>query len=41
MQTIRVVAAVLMDEHKRVLISQRPAGKFMAGYWEFPGGKLD
>lgn len=30
-----------MDEHKRVLISQRPAGKFMAGYWEFPGGKLD
>ena len=25
----------------QVLITQRPAGKFLAGYWEFPGGKLD
>ena len=25
----------------RVLIAQRPAGKHMAGRWEFPGGKLD
>ena len=24
----------------RVLIAQRPAGKHMAGYWEFPGGKI-
>jgi len=40
-QTIQVVAAVLTDADNRVLISQRPAGKFMAGYWEFPGGKLE
>jgi 8-oxo-dGTP diphosphatase len=23
-----------------VLIAQRPAGKHMAGWWEFPGGKV-
>src|ERR1039457_5294328 len=37
----RVVAAVLFDSAGRVLIAQRPEGKHMAGYWEFPGGKLD
>ena len=35
-----MVAAVLSDSRGRVLISRRPAGKFMAGFWEFPGGKL-
>ena len=24
----------------RVLIAQRPEGKHMAGWWEFPGGKV-
>jgi 8-oxo-dGTP diphosphatase len=38
---MRVVAGVLFDASGRVLISQRPPGKFLAGYWEFPGGKLD
>jgi 8-oxo-dGTP diphosphatase len=37
---VRVVAAVLRDERGRVLIAQRPAGKHMGGYWEFPGGKI-
>lgn len=37
---VRVVAGVLRDSSGRVLISQRPAGKHMAGYWEFPGGKI-
>ena len=35
-----VVAAALYDERGRVLIAQRPAGKHMAGRWEFPGGKV-
>jgi len=35
-----VVAAALRDRDGRVLIAQRPAGKHMAGRWEFPGGKL-
>lgn len=38
--TIRVVAAALFDAHGRVLIADRPAGKHMAGRWEFPGGKV-
>jgi 8-oxo-dGTP diphosphatase len=37
---VQVAAAVLRDAAGRVLIAQRPAGKHMAGYWEFPGGKL-
>lgn len=41
MPTIRVVAAVLHDGHGKVLIAERPAGKPLAGYWEFPGGKLE
>jgi len=39
--TIRVVAAVLRDAAARVLIALRPAGKSLAGLWEFPGGKLE
>jgi 8-oxo-dGTP diphosphatase len=37
---LRVVAAVLHDGAGRVLVSERPRGKAWAGYWEFPGGKL-
>lgn len=37
---IRVVAGALLDEGGRVLIAERPAGKHMAGRWEFPGGKV-
>jgi 8-oxo-dGTP diphosphatase len=37
---VRVVAGVLRDSNGRVLIAQRPAGKHMAGFWEFPGGKI-
>ena len=37
---VLVVAAALFDRAGRVLIAQRPAGKPLAGRWEFPGGKL-
>jgi 8-oxo-dGTP diphosphatase len=37
---IDVIAGVLTDGEGRVLIAERPAGKHMAGSWEFPGGKL-
>lgn len=37
---LRVVAAALFDALGRVLIAERPAGKHMAGWWEFPGGKV-
>ena len=36
-----VVAAALIDEGGRVLVQQRPAGKSLAGLWEFPGGKIE
>ena len=37
---VRVVAAALYDSRGHVLIAERPAGKHMAGRWEFPGGKI-
>jgi 8-oxo-dGTP diphosphatase len=37
---LRVVAAALFDAQRRVLLAERPAGKHMAGWWEFPGGKV-
>ncbi|PXA91480.1 8-oxo-dGTP diphosphatase MutT [Nostoc sp. 3335mG] len=36
-----VVAAAIVDGDGRVLVQQRPAGKPMAGLWEFPGGKVE
>jgi 8-oxo-dGTP diphosphatase len=38
---VEVVAAVLLREGNRFLLGQRPAGKVYAGYWEFPGGKVE
>jgi 8-oxo-dGTP diphosphatase len=38
---IEVVAAVIFNERNEFLLAQRPAGKVYAGYWEFPGGKLE
>jgi 8-oxo-dGTP diphosphatase len=37
---VLVAAGVLIDNGNRVLITQRPEGKPMAGLWEFPGGKV-
>ena len=36
-----VAACALVDPDGRVLISQRPEGKQLAGLWEFPGGKVE
>ena len=36
-----VVAAVLTQPDGRVLLAQRPSGKAYAGFWEFPGGKVE
>ncbi|MDN4632459.1 (deoxy)nucleoside triphosphate pyrophosphohydrolase [Sphingomonas sp. PsM26] len=36
-----VVAAALVDDRGRVLVQRRPAGKALAGLWEFPGGKVE
>lgn len=36
-----VVAAALVDPDGRVLVTQRPEGRSLAGLWEFPGGKVE
>ncbi|THD85412.1 (deoxy)nucleoside triphosphate pyrophosphohydrolase [Aliigemmobacter aestuarii] len=41
MKTILVSAVALIDADGRVLLAQRPEGKYLAGLWEFPGGKVE
>ena len=38
---VLVSAVALVDADGRVLLARRPAGKPMAGLWEFPGGKVN
>jgi 8-oxo-dGTP diphosphatase len=40
-QIVLVAACALIDADGRVLLAERPAGKTMAGLWEFPGGKVE
>jgi 8-oxo-dGTP diphosphatase len=37
----RVVAGIIEDGHGKVLLAQRPPGKYLEGLWEFPGGKIE
>lgn len=38
---LQVVAALMVDRDRRMLVQQRPEGTQMAGLWEFPGGKVE
>jgi 8-oxo-dGTP diphosphatase len=38
---VDVAVGVLIDEQGRFLLTSRPEGKVYAGWWEFPGGKLE
>ena len=38
---VEVAAAVLQKPDGTFLLAQRPADKIWAGYWEFPGGKIE
>ena len=38
---VDVAVGVLIDAEGRFLLTSRPDGKVYAGYWEFPGGKLE
>jgi 8-oxo-dGTP diphosphatase len=40
-RAVDVAVGVLIDAQGRFLLTSRPAGKVYAGYWEFPGGKLE
>ena len=41
MKLVLVAACALIDPDGRVLLAERPAGRPMAGLWEFPGGKVE
>jgi 8-oxo-dGTP diphosphatase len=36
-----VAVGVLLRKNEAILLAQRPKGKPYAGYWEFPGGKIE
>jgi 8-oxo-dGTP diphosphatase len=36
-----VAVGVLLDDDGRFLLTSRPEGKVYAGYWEYPGGKVE
>jgi 8-oxo-dGTP diphosphatase len=38
---VDVAVGVLIDRDGRFLLTSRPPGKVYAGWWEFPGGKLE
>lgn len=38
---LNVAVAIIVDEHQRILITQRPFHVPHGGFWEFPGGKLE
>ncbi|PKM66558.1 MAG: 8-oxo-dGTP diphosphatase MutT [Firmicutes bacterium HGW-Firmicutes-2] len=39
--SIYVVAAIIRNKENQMLIARRREGKSLAGYFEFPGGKVD
>lgn len=38
---VQVAVGVLLRDEGSFLLTSRPEGKAYAGYWEFPGGKLE
>jgi 8-oxo-dGTP diphosphatase len=38
---VDVAVGVLIGADERFLLTSRPEGKVYAGYWEYPGGKLE
>ena len=40
-KVVDVAVGVLLQADGRFLLTSRPEGKVYAGYWEFPGGKLE
>ncbi len=41
MLTIDVAAGIIQREDGKILLARRKPGSHLAGYWEFPGGKIE
>ncbi len=41
MDRVHVAVGVVINRGGDICIAKRPAGKHLAGYWEFPGGKVE
>ena len=35
------VTAAILEEGSKIMIARRARGKHLAGFWEFPGGKIE
>lgn len=38
---MNVAVGLVFNKERKILINRRPEGKTFAGYWEFPGGKIE
>ncbi len=36
-----IAAGIIRNNAQKIFITERPSGTHMAGFWEFPGGKLE
>lgn len=41
MRPINVVAGIIQRDDGKILLARRKPGSHLAGYWEFPGGKIE
>lgn len=41
MKTLHIAAGIIRDPAAAIFITRRKPGVYMAGKWEFPGGKLE
>ncbi len=38
---VYVAAGIMVNSEGKILVAERPKGKSMEGFWEFPGGKIE
>lgn len=38
---LHIAAGIIRNTQQQIFITERPEGTHMAGFWEFPGGKLE
>ncbi|QLK63170.1 8-oxo-dGTP diphosphatase MutT [Enterobacteriaceae bacterium Kacie_13] len=41
MKQLNISVGIIRNEQKEIFITQRDASSHMAGFWEFPGGKIE